>query len=108
MRTAESGGRGAAFKGYPVKSAGPILNNNDAHSLRKNIVSGRRGAELPGGERRGAKAAGRADRLGGRRAVRRRRGEACLGAPGYSLAVPPLAQLPVDPAPLGPHSPDPP
>src|SRR2546422_841248 len=102
MRTAESGARGAAFfKGYPVKSAGPILNNNDAHSLRKNIVLGRRGAELPGGERRGANAAGRADRLGGRRAVRRHRGDACLGAPGHSRGVAPLAQGAVEPGGVG-------
>src|SRR2546422_8711063 len=102
MRTAESGARGAAFfKGYPVKSAGPILNNNDAHSLRKNIVLGRRGAELPGGERCGAKAAGRADRLGGRRAVRRHRGDACLVAPGHSRGVAPLAQGAVEPGGVG-------
>src|SRR6266480_4020297 len=101
MRTAESGARGAAFKGYPVESAGPILNNNDAHSLRKNIVFGRRGAELPGGERRGAKAAGRADRLGARRAVRRRRGDACLGAPSHSRGVAPLAQDAVEPGGVG-------
>src|SRR5437879_1116278 len=101
MRTAESGARGAAFKGYPVKSAGPILNNNDAHSLRENIVFGRRGAELPGGERRGANAAGRAHRLGGRRALRRHRGDACLGAPGHSRGIAPLAQGPVEPGGVG-------
>src|SRR5712691_3499410 len=97
MRTAESGARGAAFKGYPVKLAGPILNNNGAHSLRKNIVLGRRSAQLPGGERRRAHAAGRADRLGGRRAVRRRRGNACLGAQGHSHSVAPLAPGAVEP-----------
>src|SRR5712691_13413464 len=101
MRTAESGARGAAFKGYPVKSAGPILNNNGALSLRKNIVFGRRGAELPGGERRGADGAGRADRLGGRKAVRRRRGDACLGAPGHSRGDAPLAQGAVEPGGVG-------
>src|SRR2546430_11258981 len=101
IRTAESGARGAAFKGYPVESAGPILKNNDAHSLRKNIVFGRRGAELPGGERRRADAAGGADRLGGRRAVSRHRGDACLGAPGHSRGIAPLAQGPVEPGGVG-------
>src|SRR5256886_8960475 len=70
MRTAESGARGAAFKGYPVKSAGPILKNKDAPSLRENIVFGRRGAELPARERRGLKARRCADLQGGRKGLR--------------------------------------
>src|SRR5687768_6526062 len=81
MRTAERGARAAELKWtIPLESAGRIL-SNDNNTLRQDVLSWRCGAQLSGGERRGARTAFDGDRLGGGGGFRRDRPHAWLGAP---------------------------